>query len=85
MIIVRKPSAEEIETMQQQPTWGCGVSEFDWHYAQEETALIIEGEVTVDYNGGSVSFGAGDLVVFPQGMHCIWKVTKAVNKHYIFR
>ena len=85
MITVRKPTQDELAMMQQQPTWGCGVSEFDWYYDQEECALLIEGEVTVDYDGGSASFGAGDYVVFPKGLSCVWKVTKPVQKHYIFR
>ena len=85
MITVRKPSEAEAAFMQQQPTWGCGVSEFDWYYDQEETALILEGEVTVDYDGGSASFGAGDYVTFARGLSCVWKVREAVRKHYVFR
>ncbi|MCL2838900.1 MAG: cupin domain-containing protein [Oscillospiraceae bacterium] len=84
-IIVRKPTAEEIATMQAQPTWGCGVSKFDWSYDSEETALIIEGEVTVTFDGGSVFIQTGDLAVFPKGMSCVWDVTKPINKHYLFR
>ena len=83
-ITVRKPTQKEIENMKSQPTWGCGVSEFKWHYDSRETCLITEGEVTVSFGGGSVSFGAGDYVVFPKGLSCIWKVAKAVKKHYIF-
>jgi len=44
-----------------------------------------QAEVTVTYDGGSVSFGAGDYVEFPQGLSCVWKVTKPVRKHYEFR
>jgi len=84
-ITVRKPTESEVTAMQNKPTWGCGVSEFDWHYDEEETALIIEGEVTVTYDGGSVTFGVGDLCVFPAGLSCVWKVTKPVNKHYLFK
>jgi uncharacterized cupin superfamily protein len=84
-VTVRKPAEAEKQFMQKQPTWSCGVSEFDWYYDSEETCLLIEGEVTVDYGGGSVCFGAGDYVVFPQGLECVWKVTKPVRKHYIFR
>ena len=84
-VIVKKPTEAEKADMLTKPTWGCGVSEFDWFYDSEETCLLTEGEVTVDYNGGSVSFGAGDLVTFPSGLKCVWKVTKAVQKHYIFR
>lgn len=83
-VIVKKPSEAEINAMLSQPVWSCGVSVFDWFYDSEETCLLMEGEVTVDYDGGSVSFGAGDYVVFPQGLSCVWKVTKPVKKHYIF-
>lgn len=84
-ISVRKPTENEKAAMQSKDTWECGVSEFDWHYDSEETALIIEGEVTVDYHGKSVAFGAGDYVVFPKGLSCVWKVTKPVRKYYMFR
>lgn len=84
-IIVRKPTPQEAEVMRQNPTWGCEVSEFDWYYEQEEHCLLTQGEVTVTYDGGSASFAAGDYVVLPKGMACVWKVTKAVKKHYTFR
>jgi uncharacterized protein len=31
-----------------------------------------------------VEFGAGDLVTFPKGMSCVWKIASAVRKHYRF-
>ena len=84
-IIVKKPTEAEKTAMLAKPTWECGVSEFSWYYDSEETCLLIEGQVTVTYNGGSVSFGAGDYVVFPQGLSCVWKVSKPVKKHYVFK
>jgi hypothetical protein len=33
---------------------------------------------------GNVSFGLGDLVIFPNGLKCTWQVVKAVKKHYNF-
>jgi len=84
-IIVKKPTENEKSDMNKKPIWECGVSEFDWYYSSEETCLIIEGEVTVEYDGGSVSFGVGDYVVFPKGLSCVWKVTKPVKKHYVFK
>ena len=84
-ILVRKPTEEERKDMLSLPTWGCDVSEFDWHYDQEETCLLTEGEVEVTHSGGSAKFGVGDLVTFPQGLSCVWKVSKPVRKHYIFR
>jgi len=48
-ILVRKPTEREVEVMKTKPVWECEVSEFDWHYDSEETCLIIEGEITVNY------------------------------------
>ena len=84
-IIVKKPTEAEKAAILMQPTWGCGVSKFDWYYDSEETCLLTEGEVTVEYDGGSVSFGAGDYVTFPEGLSCVWIVSKPVQKHYIFK
>ena len=38
----------------------------------------------LNYGSKSVSFAAGDLVVFPQGLSCVWQVKKPVKKHYMF-
>ena len=84
-IIVRKPTEQEKVEMLKLPIWSCDVSTFDWHYDSEETFLLTEGEVTVSYDGGNVSFGEGDLVTFPEGLSCVWKVTKPVKKHYHFK
>ena len=84
-IIVRKPTETEKNEMQSYSKWGCDISEFDWYYDSEEVCLLIEGEVIVEYDGGSVSFGAGDYVTFPKGLSCVWKVTKPVKKYYFFR
>ena len=83
-ILVKKPSTEEVTKMMSNPIWTCGVSEFNWHYDSEEACLIIEGEVTVTYGSKSVTITEGDYVVFPKGLSCVWKVTKAVKKHYEF-
>jgi uncharacterized cupin superfamily protein len=40
--------------------------------------------VTVEAPDQTVSFGPGDMVVFPQGLDCTWKVKKTVRKHYRF-
>ena len=84
-IIVKKATEAEKAEMKTKPTWECGVSKFDWYYDSEETCILVDGEVTVSYEGGSVSFGAGDYVVFPKGLSCVWKVSKPVKKHYVFK
>ncbi len=83
-IIVKTPSRDEEKLLRSKPVWECGISQFDWHYDEQETCLVLEGEVAVDYMGKSVSFKAGDMVIFSQGLDCVWKVTKPIKKHYMF-
>ena len=66
------------------PIWSCEVSEFDWEYDQQESCLLLEGEVEVSSDIETVHFGAGDFVVFPRGLKCRWKIIKPVRKHYTF-
>ena len=83
-ITVRKPTEKKVAEMKSNPVRGCDVSEFDWYYDSKETCLIIEGDVTVKYDSKSVSFTAGDYVVFPKGLSCVWQVKKSVKKYYKF-
>ncbi|MGD9110091.1 MAG: cupin domain-containing protein [Phycisphaerales bacterium] len=83
-VIVKKPSEEEAAKCKSWPIWECQPSEFDWAYTQTETCLILEGDVTVKDSQGEVSFGPGDLVVFPVDLECTWHVKKPVRKHYNF-
>ena len=85
-VSVRKPSKQELDKMniKNWGTWGCEVSMFDWEYTDQETCYLFEGQVTVKTPDGDVSFGAGDVVVFPQGLKCTWVVTKPVRKAYKF-
>ena len=83
-VIVKKPTAEEIQKMKQQPIWEKEVSTFPWHYDDQETCLILDGEVTVKTKNGTVSFKAGDLVIFPKGLDCTWNIKSPVRKHYKF-
>ena len=67
------------------PVWTKEVSEFPWHYDEEETCYFLEGDVVVTpENGAAVEMGKGDLVTFPKGMSCTWKILKGVKKHYRF-
>lgn len=85
-VIVRKPTEAEIKQCSNWPIWTCDVSAFDWDYTQKEVCLILEGKVTVKDRGGdgAVSFGPGDIVIFPKDLKCTWQVTEAVKKHYNF-
>ena len=66
------------------PVWTCEISQFDWEYSDQETCLLLEGEVEVSSEYETVRFSAGDYVVFPKGLKCRWKVIKPVRKHYSF-
>ncbi len=86
MIEVKKLSNKELEKMNvfDWPIWEKEESEFDWHYSEKESCYIIEGEVEIKTDSLTVSFKAGDFVIFPKGLTCIWKINKAVKKHYKF-
>lgn len=85
-IIVRKPTAEEVKACSKWPIWTCEPKTFDYDYSETETCLILEGAATIKSTDGkqSVHFEAGDIVVFPAGLTCVWQVEKAVRKHYNF-
>ena len=83
-VIVKKPSDSETAACKAWPIWQCEPSKFDWVYTEKETCLVLEGKVTVTDGTDSVSFGPGDLVVFPEDLECTWNVQEPVRKHYNF-
>ncbi len=67
------------------PIWEKEPSRFDWYYDAEESCYLLEGKVKVEAEGGQiVEFGAGDFVVFPKGLRCVWDISEKVRKHYSF-
>ena len=86
-IQVKKPTDDELNKMQvfSWPIWECDPSTFDWRYDDRETCYILEGDVTVESEDSEpVHIQAGDLVVFPKGLTCVWKVKQRIRKHYKF-
>lgn len=85
--IDRNPSPELLAQLgiSRWPIWQKEVSEFPWTYDEQETCYFLEGEVIVTPVGGEpVQMGKGDLVTFPTGMSCSWKILTDVKKHYQF-
>lgn len=85
--IVHQPDQKQLQQLgvSNWPIWTKEVSEFPWTYDESETCYLLEGEVIVTPNNGEpVQFGQGDLVTFPAGMSCTWKILQAVKKHYSF-
>jgi uncharacterized protein len=83
-IIVRKPTQKEIDAAKKWPIWEKAPSEFPYEYDEKETCLILEGEAEVKSETESVTFKAGDLVIFPKGLVCDWHIKKKIRKHYLF-
>jgi len=83
-IEVRRPTEREREEAGAWPVWEKEVSAFPWHYGEQETCLIIEGDVSVVAGAQAVSFNGGDYVIFPAGLDCTWNIKKPVKKHYKF-
>jgi hypothetical protein len=85
--VVRNPAKEKLDKLgvSSWPIWEKEVSTFGWSYDEDETCYLLAGKVRVEPDGGkAVEFGAGDLVTFPKGTSCIWKISIAVRKHYRF-
>lgn len=82
-----QPSSETLAELNvtSWPIWTKDVSEFPWTYAESETCFFLTGQVIVTPDSGEpISIGEGDLVTFPAGMSCTWKIVKDVRKHYRF-
>ncbi len=85
--VEKQPSDERLSELRvkEWPIWTKETSEFPWTYDSSETCYFLEGDVVVTTEDGrEVTVGKGDLVTFPSGMSCTWKVRQPVRKHYIF-
>lgn len=86
-IEVKKPTQDELnkQNVSSWPIWEKEVSRFDWHYDSIEQCYLLEGKVIVETKDGSVEFGKGDFVTFPEGLSCVWDIKEPVKKHYNFK
>lgn len=82
-----QPSVERLQELRvlNWPIWSKEASEFPWTYDESETCYFLQGDVVVTPDDGEpVAMAKGDLVTFPAGMSCTWKIQSAVRKHYRF-
>jgi uncharacterized protein len=87
IIVDHSPSKEKLQRLGvfSWPMWEKEESKFPYEYDATETCYILEGHFVVTPTGGDgVEIRAGDLVVFPVGLSCHWKILKKVRKHYQF-
>jgi uncharacterized cupin superfamily protein len=66
------------------PIWEKEISKFDWFYDSAEHCLILEGQVFVKTDFETAEINAGDYVIFPKGLKCVWDIKKPIKKHYFF-
>lgn len=85
-IDVCTPTPQELTKMdfKSWSTWECPVSTFPWTYDKTEVCYIIEGHVIVEAKDQKAEFKKGDIVFFPKGLSCTWKVLEPVKKYYRF-
>ena len=85
-ILIEQPTEETLNKLNVKswPIWSKEPSTFDWHYDDQETCYLLEGDVEVRTSEGTIHFGKGDLVTFPKGLDCTWKINQSVRKHYQF-
>lgn len=83
-ITVERPNERQLEALKVShwPVWSKDPSTFAWHYDEREVCYFLEGDVIVKTGKGEVTIGPGDLVTFPQGLDCTWRVRQRVRKHY---
>ena len=61
--------------------WHCTEGKFNWFYDFDETILILEGSIVLEYNGNRpMRYGPGDVIFFKDGAHAKWHVEGYVKK-----
>lgn len=83
---ISRPSQEEIENLRltSWKYWDCLPTSFEWEYDEQETAFLLEGSAEIILeNGETFMISEGDLVYFPQGLKCKWKVLTSLKKRFV--
>jgi uncharacterized protein len=66
--------------------WSCTEGKFHWYYDVDETIMILEGSIVLESEEGPPKrYGAGDIILFRDGAHAIWRVDGYVKKIAFFR
>lgn len=61
--------------------WECPAGKFRFEFPWDEMSHILEGEVTIEEEGGKTyTLRAGDFVHFPLGLKTRWHVPNRVRK-----
>jgi len=61
--------------------WDCTAGEFRWYFHWDETVMILEGEVHITAEDGSIRvLRAGDIAYFTANTWATWRVDDYVKK-----
>jgi len=83
-VLVRKATEQEIAEYQKLNARSIPEGTFEWFFDEKTFCYLEQGEAKVDEDGVKTVIAAGDMVTFPQGLHCAWEVlspVKAYSKH----
>jgi len=64
--------------------WSCeGPATFEWQFDCDETVLILDGRVEIDYLGEKFALEPGGTALFYAGTRAVWHVPQYVRKTYM--
>lgn len=64
--------------------WSCeGTSTFEWQFGSDESVLVLEGRVEIDYLGQHFVLESGSTALFYAGTRATWHVPHYVRKTYM--
>src|SRR5262245_8485506 len=82
-----KKLATSADAMANVVVWDCTPGRFNWHYSQDETVVVISGEVFIssEHQREERRLGPGNMAFFPAGSSATWRVTEHVRKVAVLR
>jgi len=82
-----KKLATSADAMANVVVWDCSPGSFNWHYSQDETVVVISGEVFISSEDQRQErrLGPGDMAFFPAGSSATWRVTEHFRKVAVLR
>jgi uncharacterized cupin superfamily protein len=64
--------------------WSCeGTSTFEWQFGSDESVLVLDGRVEIDYLGQHFVLESGGTALFYAGTRATWHVPQYVRKTYM--
>jgi len=64
--------------------WKHGPADFLYVFPGDETFHVLEGEVTIDVEGGeSVALRPGDIASYSKGQSSTWHITQPFKKFFV--